>query len=88
MRRNNIVDERWLSGGRIAGWRCVWVRSFGWAWRATSRGWVLIMMRDNLGLWCLFGWRQGKWLWRGGPGRWCGRGGLWSTIGGIELVIY
>jgi hypothetical protein len=67
VRRNNIVDER-LRGWHGTGWLCGQVRSFGWAWCTTSRGWVLIMMRDNLGLWCLFGWWQGEWLWCGGLG--------------------
>ena len=53
-----------------------------------SRGWVFIVMPDDLSLWCFFGWWQGEWLWRGGLGWRLRRCGLWSAIGGIELVIY
>jgi hypothetical protein len=49
---------------------------------------VFIMMRDDLRLWGILGWRQGEWLWRGGLSWRLWRCGLWSAIDGIELVIY
>ena len=49
---------------------------------------MLIVMRDDLGLWCFRGWRQGEWLWRGEIGWWLRRCGLWSAIGGVQLVVY